>query len=52
VSGVSSTVKYSYKDGSLTFLETADASISFDITYKDDTLFWNLAGMTIEMKKQ
>ena len=52
MAGVSSTVRYSYSNGRLTFFEIADASISLDITYRNGTLFWDIGGMTIELERE
>jgi len=52
VGGASSSAKYTYEDGKLTMKDTATTTISLDINYKDDTLFWNVGGgIVVELTK-
>jgi hypothetical protein len=54
MSGTSVSMKYSYKEGAVTFkaLDTPLMSVSYDIEYRDGSLIWSLGGgMTLELKR-
>lgn len=44
ISGTEVSVKYTYKDGKLSFKGVDDTGFSLDIEYKDGVLYWDLGG--------